>query len=97
MKSDLLPPASVEHAAAFEVSDAKIDYTSMALGGSVLFVIYPAYELLRCWWGGGTSMFSWSSTAVAPVCAALFGWNVRRRVRGLARFEPGQSPAGASR
>ncbi len=86
MRDDFLPPANVETAAPFEVSDAKINITAAVLGASVLFVIYPAYALLRYWWGFEAA-FSWSSTLVALVCAVLFGLNVRRRVRSLARAE----------
>ena len=84
MSDDFLPPANVEAARPFEVSDAKINRTAALLGASVLLVIYPAYGLLRYLWGV-EGAFSWSSTAVALVCAVLFGLNVRRRVRSLAR------------
>lgn len=89
MSDDFLPPADVDAARPFEVSDARINLTSALLGSSVLFVIYPAYALLRYWWGYDAA-FSWSSTAVALVCAVLFGLNVRRRVRSLAK--PDVSP-----
>ena len=85
MSSDFLPPASTSAAKPFEVTDAKINWTSAALGSAVVFVIYPAYELLRYWWGANPSMFSWSSTITAVICGLLFGANVRRRVRSLAR------------
>ena len=85
MRSDFLPPAN-DTAAPFEVSEARINVTSAVLGGCVLFVIYPAYALLRYGWGF-ESAFSWSSTVIALVCAILFGLNVRRRVRSLARSE----------
>ncbi len=84
MSDDFLPPGDTDAARPFEVSDAKINLTSALLGASVLFVIYPAYVLLRYWWGV-ESAFSWSSVAVAVVCAVLFGLNVRRRVRPLAK------------
>jgi len=83
MGGDFLPPANTETAAPFEVSDAKINTTAAVLGALVLVMIYPAYGLLRYWWG--YDAFSWSSTGVALVCAVLFGLNVRRRVRSLAR------------
>ena len=84
MSDDFLPPANVDAAKPFEVSDTKINLTAALLGASVLFVIYPAYALLRSLWGI-EGAFSWSSTAVALVCAVLFGLNVRRRVGSLAR------------
>jgi len=45
MSSSLLPPAAEETARPFEVSDARINTTSLVLGGYVLFLIYPAYAL----------------------------------------------------
>ena len=87
MSNDILPPADTAAAAPFKVSDRKIDGTSAALGAYVFFAIYPAYELLRYGWGATDSMFSFSSTIIALVSAVLFGLNVRRRVRKLARPE----------
>jgi len=83
MSSDFLPPADTQTATPFEVSDAKINITAAVLGALVLVMIYPAYGLLRYWWG--YDAFSWSSTGIALVCAVLFGLNVRRRVWSLAR------------
>jgi hypothetical protein len=91
MSSSLLPPAAEETARPFEVSDSRINTTSLVLGGYVLLVIYPAYALLRYWWTDSDSVFSVSSAVTALVCAVLFGLNVRRRVRSLAQAEP---PAG---
>ena len=92
MSLDILPPAN-DNPAPFQVTDAKITRTAVGLGCFVFFCIYPAYELLRHLWGAPES-FSVPSTITALVCAVLFGWNVRRRVRGLARIEPPSNGTG---
>lgn len=61
----------------FAYSDAQVSRIAAGLSGYVLFILCPAYGLLRGWWLGDFSSFSVEGPVVAVAILCAFGFFAR--------------------
>jgi len=61
--------------------------TALAATFYVIFVIYPAYELLPWWWLPDYTLFSLTRFVTAVVTGIVFGWYVQRSILGRLRVK----------
>lgn len=92
MDLEMFPPAHDVARRPFAADARTVDRLSFFLGGYVIAVVYPAYELLRWWWMEEFSPFSGSSLLVALTSGILFGLFSRGVMWRYLRVRP--SPAG---
>lgn len=83
----MTPPAQPDAGTVrpFAFSQALVTRIAAGLSAYVLFILYPAYGLLRAWWIGDVSSFSLSGLLVAATIAGLFGvfarWTILKYLR----------------
>ncbi len=57
----------------FTYSSAQVRRIAAGLSAYILFILYPAYGLLRGWWLGDFSSFSIAGVSLAVATASAFG------------------------
>ncbi|MCE7998447.1 MAG: hypothetical protein HEP70_06285 [Rhodobiaceae bacterium] len=80
-----LPQTDATTVRPFAFSQALVTRIAAALSAYILFILYPAYGLLRAWWMGDLSSFSVSGFLFAVTIAGVFGifarWTILKYLR----------------
>lgn len=80
-----LPQPDATTVRPFAFSQALVTRIAAGLSAYILFILYPAYGLLRAWWMGDVSLFSVSGFLVAVTIAGVFGvfarWTILKYLR----------------
>ncbi len=80
MSYEILPPAFEVSQHAFKVRQQTINKLSLAMSGYILFVLYPAYGLLRIIWADDNSVFLFKGVSIAILISIAFGLFARRTI-----------------